>query len=201
MRKIAILDALFPTIRAGVLSATLLQPEHWWFMTELARHLEVTPSSLQRELESLVAFGFLLRRQDGRRTYFKANTESPLFPELSGLVEKTAGIIPELKRAIEKFGGRIELAFLYGSIARGEERAGSDIDLMVVGTLQQIDLLPILRKLENRFRREVNVTLFSPEEFRRKLASADHFLSSVMNTKTIPLKGSLNELEETPSKQ
>jgi predicted nucleotidyltransferase len=201
MRKIAILDALFPTIRAGVLSATLLQPEHWWFMTELARHLEVTPSSLQRELESLVAFGFLLRRQDGRRTYFKANTESPLFPELSGLVEKTAGIIPELKRAIEKFGGRIELAFLYGSIARGEERAGSDIDLMVVGTLQQIDLLPILRKLENRFRREVNVTLFSPEEFRRKLASSDHFLSSVMNTKTIPLKGSLNELEETPSKQ
>jgi predicted nucleotidyltransferase len=201
MRKIAILDALFPTIRAGVLSATLLQPEHWWFMTELARHLEVTPSSLQRELESLVAFGFLLRRQDGRRTYFKANTESPLFPELSGLVEKTAGIIPELKRAIEKFGGRIELAFLYGSIARGEERAGSDIDLMVVGTLQQIDLLPILRKLENRFRRDVNVTLFSPEEFRRKLASSDHFLSSVMNTKTIPLKGSLNELEETPSKQ
>jgi small nuclear ribonucleoprotein (snRNP)-like protein len=71
---------------------------------------------------------------------------------------------------------------------------------MVVGMLQQIDLLPVLRKLENRFRREVNVTLFSPEEFRRKLASADQFLSSVMNTNTIPLKGSLNELEETASK-
>ena len=71
---------------------------------------------------------------------------------------------------------------------------------MVVGTLQQIDLLPVLRKLESRFRREVNVTLFSPEEFRRKLASADYFLSSVMNAKTIPLKGSLNELEETASK-
>jgi hypothetical protein len=64
---------------------------------------------------------------------------------------------------------------------------------MVVGTLQQIDLLPVLRKLENRFRREVNVTLFSPVEFRRKLASADHFLSSVMNAKTILLKGSLND--------
>ncbi|HEY4050789.1 MAG TPA: nucleotidyltransferase domain-containing protein [Acidobacteriaceae bacterium] len=200
MRKSATLDALFPTVRAGVLSATLLQPDHWWFMTELARNLEVTPSSLQRELESLVTAGFLLRRQDGRRVYFKANTESPLFPELRGLLQKTAGIIPELKAAIEKFGGRIELALLYGSIARGEERASSDIDLMVVGTLQQIDLLPVLRKLENRFRREVNVTLFSPEEFRRKLASADHFLSSVMNAKTIPLKGSLNELEETASK-
>jgi predicted nucleotidyltransferase len=90
---------------------------------------------------------------------------------------------------------------LYGSIARGEEHAGSDIDLMVVGTLRQIDLLPALRKLESRFRREVNVTLFSPEEFRRKLTSADHFLSSVMKAKTIPLKGSLNELEKTASKQ
>ena len=182
MRTNSTLDVLFPAVRAGVLSATLLQPDHWWFMTELARHLEVTPSSLQRELESLVASGFLLRRQDGRRIYFKANTESPVFPELRGLVEKTAGIIPGLKAAIEKFGGRIELALLYG-------------------TLQQIDLLPVLRKLEDRFRREVNVILFSPEEFRRKLASADHFLSSVMKAKTIPLKGSLNELEETASKQ
>jgi predicted nucleotidyltransferase len=201
MRNYGALDALFPTVRAGVLSTTLLQPDRWWFMTELARDLEVTPSSLQRELESLVASGFLLRRQDGRRIYFKANTDSPLFPELRGLIEKTAGIIPELKAAIEQFGGRIELALLYGSIACGEEYAGSDIDLMLVGTLQQIDLLPVLRKLEGRFRCEINVTLFSPEEFHRKLALTDHFLSSVMKAKTIPLKGSLNELEETASKQ
>ena len=201
MRNYGTLDVLFPKVRAGLLSAALLQPDHWWFMTELARHLEVTPSSLQRELESLVASGFLLRRQDGRRIYFKANTGSPLFPELRGLVEKTVGLIPKLKAAIEKFGARIELALLYGSIARGEEHAGSDIDLMVVGTLQQIDLLPVLRKLESQFRREVNVTLFSPEEFHRKLAPADHFLSSVMRFKTIALKGSLHELEETASKQ
>jgi predicted nucleotidyltransferase len=194
------LDALFPAVRAGVLSATLVQPDRWWFMTELAQHLGVTPSSLQRELESLVASGFLLRRQDGRRVYFKANTGSPVFPELRGLVEKTVGIIPELRAAMKKFGRRIELAFLYGSFARGEEHAGSDIDLMVVGTLRQIDLLPVLRTLESRLHREVNVTLFSAEEFRGKLASADHFLSYVLEAKTIPLKGSLNELEETASK-
>jgi hypothetical protein len=75
------------------------------------------------------------------------------------------------------------------------------MDLMVVGTLRQIDLLPVLRNLERRFRREVNVTLFSPAELHQKLASADHFLSSVMNAKTIPLKGSLDELEEPASKQ
>jgi predicted nucleotidyltransferase len=200
MRTNGMLDALFPAVRAGVLSATLVQPDRWWFMTELAQHLGVTPSSLQRELESLVASGFLLRRQDGRRVYFKANTGSPVFPELRGLVEKTVGIIPELRAAMKKFGRRIELAFLYGSFARGEEHAWSDIDLMVVGTLRQIDLLPVLRTLESRLHREVNVTLFSAEEFRGKLASADHFLSYVLEAKTIPLKGSLNELEETASK-
>ena len=201
MRTSGTLDALFPTIRAGVLSATMLQPEHWWYMTELARHLETSPSSLQRELESLVSVGLLLRRQDGRRTYYKANADSPLFRDLHGLLDKTSGLIPALTTTLKSFDDRIELAFLYGSVARGEEHSASDVDLAIVGTLKQIDLLPALRKLEDRFHREVNVTLFSPEEFRRKLAAEDHFLYSVLKGKTIPLKGTLNELEETASRQ
>ena len=200
MRISHVLDALFPTVRAGVLSATLLQPEHWWFLTELAGHLGVTPSSLQRELESLVRAGLLLRRQDGRRTYFKANIDSPIFPELRGLLDKTTGIVPALRDALNKFGNRIELAMLYGSVARGDEHAKSDVDLMVVGTLGQIDLLPILRKLEDRSRREVNVTLFSLEEFRRKRIANDHFLSTVLKGKTITLKGVLHELEEVAAR-
>ena len=200
MRKTAELDALFPTIRAAVLSATLLQPEHWWFLTELARYLEVTPSSLQRELDSLVHAGVLLRRQDGRRSYFKANADSPVYPELRSLMNKTTGIVPSLRDALKMFGDRIQLAILYGSVARSSERAESDVDLLVVGTLQQIDLLPSLRRLETRFRREVNVTLFSPEEFQRKRALKDHFLSTVLKGKTMPLKGTLDELEETAAR-
>jgi predicted nucleotidyltransferase len=179
----------------------MLQSEHWWYMTELAKHLGVPPSSLQRELDSLVRAGFLLRRQDGRRIYFKANTESPLFPELKGIVEKTTGVIPALTDALDKFHEKIDIALIYGSMAHGQEHAGSDIDLMVIGRIQQIDLLPVLRKLESRFRREVNVTLFSPEEFERRRASADHFVSSVLKGKTILLKGSLHELESAASRQ
>ncbi|HEY1895841.1 MAG TPA: nucleotidyltransferase domain-containing protein [Terracidiphilus sp.] len=201
MRIDATLDALFPAIRAGVLSATLLQPERWWFMTELARQLGVTPSSLQRELEALVGSRILLRRQDGRRIYYKANTESPVFPEMKGLIEKTAGMVPTLKAELKRFDDRIELALVYGSVARGEEKSGSDVDLMIVGSLKQIDLLPALRKLESRFRREVNVTLFSSEEFQRKLAAGDHFLKAVLKGKTIPLKGALDELKETASRE
>jgi predicted nucleotidyltransferase len=201
MRKRNTLDALFPGIRAGVLSATLLQPERWWFMTELARHLETTPSSLQRELESLVDAGLLERRQDGRRSYFRANSASPLFADLRGMIEKTSGVVPAIKAALKTFGSRIELAFLYGSIARGEEHSASDVDLAIVGTLRQIDLLPALRKLEACFHREVNVTLFSPDEFRARLAAGDHFLHSVLQGKTILLKGAIHELEEAASRQ
>jgi predicted nucleotidyltransferase len=201
MRTNTTLEALFPTIRGGVLSATLLQSDRWWFMTELARYLETTPSSLQRELESLVAVGLLLRRQDGRRIYFKANTTSPLFEDLRRLLDKTSGLVPALMSALTRLGDRIEVAFLYGSSARGEEHSASDIDLMIVGTLKQIDLLPSMRKLENRLHREVNVTLYSPSEFNNKLASQDHFLSTVLKGKIILLKGTLDELEEAASRQ
>jgi len=201
MHKKGILDALFPTVRSGVLSATLLQPDHWWFMTELARHLETAPSSLQRELDSLVSVGLLLRRQDGRRAYFKANADSPLFQDLQGIMEKTSGLLPALKAALKDFDDRIELALVYGSIARGEGHSASDLDLMIVGTLKQIDLVPVLRKLEARFRREVNVTLFSPQEFRRKLAGEDHFLHSVLMGKTISLKGTPDELGKVTARQ
>jgi predicted nucleotidyltransferase len=184
-----------------VLSATLLQPQRWWFMTELARYLETTPSSLQRELESLVAAGLLEHRQDGRRSYFRANSGSPLFADLRGLLEKTRGLVPAFTAALKPFGPRIESALLYGSIARGEEHAASDVDLAIVGTLRQIDLLPALRKLEARFHREVNVTLFSPDEFRARLAAGDHFLYSVLKGKTILLKGAIHELEEVAAGQ
>lgn len=194
MNDASILDVLFPRVRSQLLAATLLHAEHWWFMTELARHLEVTPSSLQRELEALASAGVLLRRQDGRRSYFKANTDSPLFADLHALFEKTAGVEAALRDALETFGERIELALLYGSFARGEEHAGSDIDLLIVGPVRQIDLLSTLRCLERSLRREVHATIFSTEEFRRKLASGDHFLTSVLQGEYRLLKGEADEL-------
>jgi predicted nucleotidyltransferase len=192
----ATLETIFPAVRAGILSAVLLEPRRWWFLSELARHLDAGPSSLQRELESLVDSGILERREDGRRVYFRANAGSPVFADLRGLIEKTAGVVPALAKALDPFEGRIELAFVYGSFARGSQRASSDVDLMIVGSVKQIDLVPVLRKLEDRFGREVNVTLYSPREFRGKLLAGDHFLNSVLKGRTILLKGSLDELDK-----
>jgi DNA-binding transcriptional ArsR family regulator len=103
MRKSIVLDALFPAIRQQILAATLLEPEKWWYLTELASHLGTSPSSLQRELGALTRSGLLEHRQDGRRTYYKANTASPVFSELHELFGKTAGIIPTLQAEFMQF--------------------------------------------------------------------------------------------------
>lgn len=182
MRKhMPMLDSLFPRVRQGVLAATLGRPEKWWYLSELANFLHTRPSSLQRELISLEQSGILQQRKDGRRTYFKAETRSPIFGELRSIFEKTVGLVPTLRAALRPFDSDIVCAFVYGSIARGEEHASSDVDLMVIGKVGLGDLAPSLRKAENRLGREVNVTNYSADEFRKKVAEGDHFLTTVLN--------------------
>jgi predicted nucleotidyltransferase len=201
MRKSQILDTLFPEVRQEILAATLLAPEKSWYLSELAAHLETSPSSLQRELEALAQSGILQRRQDGRRTYYQAQTASPVFPELRALFSKTVGIVPLLSSELARFGAKIKWAALYGSIARGEERSQSDIDLMIVGPLGMTELLSVLRKVEQQFGREVNVTRYSEAEFLTKRRGRDHFLSSVLKGKLITIAGSPDELEKAAGRR
>jgi predicted nucleotidyltransferase len=196
MRKDPTLEALFPKIRQGVLAATLTQPDKWWYLSELAQYLNTTPSSLQRELSSLVASGILQQRREGARTYFKAETRSSTFPELRRLFEKTAGLMPALQRALEPFADTITCAFVYGSVARSKEHALSDVDLMVIGTVGLADLSPVLRKIEQRLGRDVNVTSYSLSEFRNKVRAKDHFLGTVLRGPKQFVKGNKRDLGE-----
>jgi predicted nucleotidyltransferase len=196
MRKSPVLDALFPAVRQGVLAATLLSPDKWWYLSELASHLGTSPSSLQRELDSLTRSGILERKQDGRRTYYRATRDSAVFDDLRALLSKTAGVVPALQAELARFHDRLRWAAIYGSVARSEEDAESDIDLLVVGGLATSDLLPILRRLERQFGREVNIKRYSEKEFRDKMRSGDHFLKSVVAGKLISLMGSPDELEK-----
>lgn len=201
MRKNApLLDSLFPRVRQGVLAATLSRPDKWWYLSELAEFLQTRPSSLQRELRSLEQSGLLLQRKDGRRTYFKPETRSPIFRELRSIFEKTAGLIPTLKVAFSPFADRITCAFVYGSIARQEEGATSDVDLMVIGPVGLQDLAPSLRKVEKRLGREVNVTNYSVDEFRKKVSQGDHFLSTALKGSLQFVKGEKRDLDAVAGK-
>src|SRR5271154_5425789 len=126
MRKPRTLDALLPKTRQGILAATLVQPEKAWYVSELARRMGVPPSSLQRELRDLTEVGILKTHRQGHMVYYQANTDSPVFPDLRGLLFKTAGLVDVLANALKPLAGKLRIAFVYGSIAAGSEQSDSD---------------------------------------------------------------------------
>ncbi len=148
MRRISVLDGLFPKTRQLVLGAIFRDPAREWYLCDLARHLNVQPSSLQRELARLVDSGILRRRADGNRVYYAAETESPIFGDLQGLLLKTLGWREVLAETLEPFRDRIRVAFVYGSLARQDEHSGSDVDLMVIGRVGLAELAPALKGAE-----------------------------------------------------
>lgn len=195
MRIESTLAALVTPTRQAILAATFLRPEKSWYLSELASHLGTRPSSLQRDVDSLVRVGILEKRVDGKRSYIKANEGSPIFPEIRGLIEKTSGIVPMLRDAVSKLGKKCRLAFIYGSFARGEEAAASDVDLMLIGHVSTMEMAPVLRRMEQTVGRQINPTIFTEDDFVENLAQKNHFLRTVMRGKKIMLKGTEDDLE------
>lgn len=195
MRKRCPIDALFSKTRQKILAATYGQPEKWWFMSELAVFIKTTPSSLQREIDSLTSSGILRKRRDGNRVYVQAEADSPIFRPLCDLVLQTLGMPATLKECLAPFAKEIRFAFIYGSVARQEDHALSDVDMIIVGDMGLAAISPMLRDLERKSGREINPACFSEDEFRKKLSAKNHFLTSVSKEKKIFLIGDESELE------
>ena len=160
---------------------------------EIERRSGLNDSTLRQELRKLVRLDLVQSRRDSNRVYYRAKTESPLYPEIRNLVLKTSGLSDVLKSALTD--KRIRMAFVFGSIARGEEKAGSDVDLMVIGQLGLRDLSRLLSGIEEKIGREVNPHVLREEEFRKRIRAKEHFVSSVMETPKIFIIGSERELE------
>jgi predicted nucleotidyltransferase len=191
------LDSLLPRTRQLILAETLIGgTDRPVYLSDLARRLGVPPSSLQRELRALVAAGILVRHEDGNRVYFAANERCPLLPELRGLLFKTAGIAKVLAEELEPLRTRIDVAFIFGSVARGTEHSESDVDLFVVGEPSLLELTPVLRAAEDRLGRPVNVVPYTATDLRERLARGDHFPRSVLGQKKLFVIGGTHELEQ-----
>jgi predicted nucleotidyltransferase len=199
MRKSA-KDALFPTVRRELLGTLLLHPKKSWYLSELVRHLGRAASQLHGELASLTEAGILERRVEGRQTYFAANPACPYLPELTGLLQKLMGADEVLRNALAPYREKILSAFIYGSIAKGEETAESDIDLMIVGDVTVSEFLPELQKAEKKLGREINPTIYPVRELAQKFKAGHHFARSVLKhpAKTF-LIGTRRELEKAAS--
>ena len=160
---------------------------------EIDRRSGLNDSTLRQEMRKLVRLDLVQSRKDSNRVYYRAKTESPLYPEIRNLVLKTTGLSDLLKSALKD--KRIRLAFVFGSIASGEEKAGSDVDLMVIGQLGLRDLSRLLSGIEEKIGREVNPHVLREEEFRKRIRAKEHFVSSAMETPKIFIIGSQRELE------
>jgi predicted nucleotidyltransferase len=197
MRKYGLLQTLFSRTRRDLLATLFLAPDRWWYMSDLTVHLgRRNPSSLQRELKSLAAAGILERRAEGKRVYFRANRQCAVFPEISSLMAKTAGLAHVVLDALATVADQISLAFIHGSVARNEQQAASDVDVVVVGAAGLAQIAPALRSAEERLGRAVNVTVYSEAEFQAKLKSRHHFLASVLAGEKLFLIGNPYELEK-----
>ncbi len=167
----ALADVLFGKGRGAILGLLYEHPDQSFYYRQLTRELgSLSVGTIQRELDLLSQLGLLERSTVGKQVFYRANRSHPVFPELRALVAKTVGTIPMLRSALTPLADSISLAFIYGSVARGEEKSESDIDLMVIGKASLEDVLGKLSNVEASLRRAVNPTVFSASEFKTKVS-------------------------------
>ena len=173
-------------LRRKVLTFFHLNREARVYVRQLAAALESDSTNLSRELARLSREGFLRAEQEGRQLYYSVNRSYPYLRSVFALLQGSVGIEPALKRALQTVEG-IESAWIFGSFAKGEADASSDIDLLIVGCPDQALLSREIRKVEKVVRREVSYTVFTPQELKRRLARHDTFVNDIWNGNRIGL--------------
>ena len=173
-------------LRQGLLGYYFTNPATSHYLRELAGLLDEDPANLSRELARLESQGLFVSEKRGLQKYFRLNRNYPLYEEVRRIVLKTVGAVGQLRNSLKNIPG-IQRAYLYGSFAENRQDALSDIDLLVIGNPEAEELEEAVRKIERQLCREVNYTLFSPEEFRARRAERDAFLRDVWRRKTISL--------------
>jgi predicted nucleotidyltransferase len=190
--------ALFSTTQRRTLGLLFGQPDRRFFANELIGLTGSGSGAVQRELQRLTEASLITATKVDGRKYFQANPTSPLFDELRGIVLKTTGAAEPVKAALAPLASHIQLAVIYGSVAKGQETGSSDLDLLIVSdalTLEQ--LYTSLASAERQLSRKVSVTLYTGDEFQGRLKRKHPFLTKVLSGKHIVLIGSTHELAST----
>ena len=187
-------DLLFGSYRRDVLGLLLLHPGESYHVREIARMTGKPANTLYRELGTLAKSGLLIRRTQGNQVHYEANTKSPIFEELRGILKKTTGVVDVFRFALEPLAKRIKLAFIYGSVASGKESARSDIDLLLVGDIRFEDVVRVLGPAEDILRREVNPHVYGEREFAEKLKRKEPFIQRVLDGPKLMLWGDIDDI-------
>jgi predicted nucleotidyltransferase len=189
-------DVLFGRTRQAILRLLLMRPDETFHLRHIVRLTHTPLGAADRELKALARGGIVSRRQIGRQVFYAANRALPVFPELSSLVAKTAGLADVIKAQLAALLPQIELALIFGSMASGEPTPQSDVDLLIVSkTLELSAIVQALKPAQDILYREINPILYTPEEFSSKLNAGHRFVQQVMASAKIVLAGELDEFE------
>ena len=191
-------ETLFRHTRGAILRILYGHVGESFYLRQLARLTDISLGPVQREIRQLVEAGLVTRKIVGAQTLYSANEESPVFREIKNLVNKTVGMHDVLAEALEPLRKRINFAFVYGSLARSRENRESDVDLMVVGNVDFDDVVEELSGAEKTLHREINPTVYTANEFRKK--ASGNFLRNVLEQKKLFIIGDENVLRELGEK-
>jgi predicted nucleotidyltransferase len=194
-QRVSLVDALFSSTQQRVLGLVFGQPDRSFYATELIGMLGMGSGAVQRELARLAGSGLVTVRHVGTQKHYQANPDSPIYHELTSLITKTVGLAEPLREALSPFSDRIQVAFVYGSVAQGADTAKSDIDLMLIGEgVSYAEIYEALQAVESSLGRPVNPTVFSMAEWSRKREESQSFVAKVAARPKLFLIGSEQDL-------
>lgn len=183
------------TTRGAILSLLYGHADEAYYLRQIVRTTGFGVGPVQRELRLLTDAGLIRRSDSGHQVYFQANSDSPVFKELKGLITKTVGVTDALRNALKPLADRVKLAFIYGSIARGEEQSRSDIDLLIVADTTLLEVVSALRDTQDKIGREINPTIYSAREFRSRVKDKHYFMQDVLGGEKIFVIGDEDDLK------
>jgi len=186
-------EIIRPEVRQKLFAYFFTNPESRHYVREMASILHEDPGNLSRELSQLERAGVFLSETRGRQKYYVLNKDYPLYNELAGIVFKTVGVAGALNKTLSDIPG-VRTAFLYGSFAKTEQRALSDIDVVIVGQVNESTLTRRVGDLERKLNREINYTLFSPEAWQQAKRQKGSFASRLLSEPIQMLVGRRDEL-------
>jgi predicted nucleotidyltransferase len=175
--------------RVKILTLFLLSPDRDLHIREIVRLLQENINAVRRELNNLEETGLLKSALKGNMKIYTLNKEMPLYEELTSMVLKTEGVAKILKEHLNELG-TIQYAFIYGSFANNTAQINSDIDLFIIGTINEKKLISVLHELEKQLSREINYVLFTPKEFVTRKRKKDPFVVNVLKEPKVMLLGS-----------
>lgn len=197
MRSTSINEVLFTKTQQKVLGLLYGRPEETFYMNEIVRIAGIGKGTIKRELERMHSAGLLTVKRIGNQKHHQANQECPIYDELLGIVRKTFGVADVVRQALSSLEKAIDIAFIYGSVARGVDTASSDIDLLVVtDSIAYADLMSVLVTAEQSLGKPINPTIYDKAQIKKKLRAKNAFIVKIFKQPKIWIKGTEDVIEE-----